>query len=115
MYLRVAGKGCERWSRAGKYEANRDHQGSERKNSERRESVPDVPALEKRTYMTYGKRMGHVNGMAHKKKKKVSMAAMERVWARTASVWSLRFAGTFIGAHRMLYTHQYRVEGGGRT
>ena len=79
MYFRVAVSSCERCSLAGKYEAKSDQIGKERKRFERRLRVPSWPAGEKSTYMTYGKSIGHVRGMAQRKKKRVRKEAMESV------------------------------------
>ena len=49
MYLRVGERGAERWRRAGKYWANKDQMGRERKRFDLWESSPEVAALEKRT------------------------------------------------------------------
>ena len=79
IYFLVGGKDAERCRRAGKYDANRDQTGEDRRRLERWESVPEVPALENRMYKRYGRRSGQVRGMAAKRKKVVRKQAMHKV------------------------------------
>lgn len=64
--------------------------------------MPEYPALENKTYTTYGRSIGQKIGIEQSRKKNVRRQATLRVCAKTTRVWRRRFKGTERGAKWIL-------------